>query len=203
MCLVCGECGSFYGSKVWHSTSKYRRVIWQCNAKFKNDEKCGTPHIYEDNLKKTFIDAFNSLLENKDEILKDYGEIIQALTDTSKHDKESTKLQSEMEVVIGLLDKCIGKNAHSALDQTEYEERYKALAERYEDIKKGLVEIDEKRLERSAKRDSIATFMRELEQRDGLVAEFDEELWNAATEKVVVYSEHEITFTFKDAMELE
>lgn len=37
--IVCGECGSFYGSKVWHSTSKYRRVIWQCNAKFKNDKK--------------------------------------------------------------------------------------------------------------------------------------------------------------------
>jgi|GEM_PF-7021300 len=47
-----------------------------------------------------------SLLENKAEILKNYVEIIQALTDTSKHDKESTKLQSEMEVVIGLLDKC-------------------------------------------------------------------------------------------------
>jgi len=26
--VVCGECGSFYGSKVWHSTSKYRKVIW-------------------------------------------------------------------------------------------------------------------------------------------------------------------------------
>ena len=26
--IVCGECGNFYGSKVWHSTSKYRRTIW-------------------------------------------------------------------------------------------------------------------------------------------------------------------------------
>ncbi len=41
--IVCGECGSFYGSKVWHSTSKYRRVIWQCNSKFKNKNKCSTP----------------------------------------------------------------------------------------------------------------------------------------------------------------
>ena len=23
------------GSKIWNSTSKYRRVIWQCNSKFK------------------------------------------------------------------------------------------------------------------------------------------------------------------------
>jgi predicted transcriptional regulator len=37
--LICGECGGFYGSKVWHSTSKYRRTIWQCNRKFKNDKK--------------------------------------------------------------------------------------------------------------------------------------------------------------------
>ncbi|WP_193441472.1 recombinase family protein, partial [Streptococcus suis] len=27
--LVCGDCGHFFGSKVWHSTSKYRRVIYQ------------------------------------------------------------------------------------------------------------------------------------------------------------------------------
>ena len=42
--LVCSCCGGFFGSKVWHSTSKYRRVIWQCNHKFKNGEKCTTPH---------------------------------------------------------------------------------------------------------------------------------------------------------------
>ena len=29
--VICGDCGGFYGSKVWHSTSKYKRIIWQCN----------------------------------------------------------------------------------------------------------------------------------------------------------------------------
>lgn len=33
--LVCGDCGNFYGSKVWHSDSKYRQVIWQCNQNTK------------------------------------------------------------------------------------------------------------------------------------------------------------------------
>ena len=41
--LVCGDCGEFFGSKVWHSTDKYRRVIWQCNGKFKGKRRCGTP----------------------------------------------------------------------------------------------------------------------------------------------------------------
>jgi hypothetical protein len=38
--IVCGDCGNYYGLKVWHSTSKYRRTIWQCNHKFKGTEKC-------------------------------------------------------------------------------------------------------------------------------------------------------------------
>ncbi len=33
-----------------------------------------------------------------------------------------------------MLRKCIDENANSALHQTEYEERYNALVERYENI---------------------------------------------------------------------
>ena len=201
--IVCGECGSFYGSKVWHSTSKYRRIIWQCNHKFKNEKKCKTPHIYEDDLKKAFLDAFNSLLENKEEILQNYETIIQALTDTSKLDIESTKLQSEGEVVAELIIKCIDENANTILDQAEYQKRYTALEERYENIKNRLEEINNKRLERTAKRESMEEFIRILQYNNTILTEFDEELWNAVIEKVRIYSELKITFEFKDGIELE
>ena len=44
--IQCGCCGGWYGPKVWHSNSKYRRVIWQCNAKFKDKTPCN-PHIID------------------------------------------------------------------------------------------------------------------------------------------------------------
>jgi site-specific DNA recombinase len=62
----CGQCGSWYGSKVWHSTDKYRQVIWQCNHKFDNDERCATPHLTDDEIKAFFISAVNKLLPEKD-----------------------------------------------------------------------------------------------------------------------------------------
>lgn len=43
--LFCGDCGSAFGSKVWHSTNKYKRTIYQCNAKYKGEHKCQTPHV--------------------------------------------------------------------------------------------------------------------------------------------------------------
>lgn len=200
--IICGECGSFYGSKVWHSTSKYRMVIWQCNSKFKNNEKCTTPHIYEDELKQAFIGAFNSILKNKDEILQGYETIIKALTDTSELDKESSKLQNEIEIVTEMLRRCVEENTHSVLNQTEYEERYNALAQRYESIKKELEVIEKKTLEKSAKYESILAFIKELEKKDSLLEKFDEELWGATINTITIKANNEVIFEFKDGTKL-
>lgn len=62
---------------------------------------------------------------------------------------------------------------------------------------------NEKRLERRANYESIVNFSKKLEQREGLITEFDEELWKSTVEKVVVNTEDKITFVFKDGMELE
>ena len=72
--IKCGECGSWYGSKVWHSNSKYRRMIWQCNHKFDNGKKCKTPHLNEDEIKEHFfISAVNKLLSEKKKYLKTFN----------------------------------------------------------------------------------------------------------------------------------
>jgi site-specific DNA recombinase len=70
----------------------------------------------------------------------------------------------------------------------------------YGNIRKGLEEINEKHLERSAKRESTAAFIKELEQSKGVITEFDEGLWNSTIEKVLVNMEDKITFVFKDGM---
>ena len=41
--LICADCGGYYGQKVWHSTDKYRRLIWRCNAKFNGEKQMRHP----------------------------------------------------------------------------------------------------------------------------------------------------------------
>ena len=62
--IRCGCCGGWYGSKVWHSNDKYRRVIWQCNHKFKDKTRCKTPHLTEDEIKAAFVRMVNKLYED-------------------------------------------------------------------------------------------------------------------------------------------
>jgi len=201
--IVCGECGSFYGSKVWHSNSKYKRTIWQCNSKFKNDKKCSTRHLDEEKIKSAFVEAFNSLYNNKEEILEGYEEILSVLTDTSALGKEEKRLLKERDVVLEQLRDCVDENAKTAIDQAEYQKKYSALAKKHENIGMQILEIENKKLAHTAKRESIKVFLEEIRQREGLLVEFDEDLWNAVVERVVVANGNLVRFEFKDGMEVE
>ena len=79
--IKCGDCGSWYGSKVWHSTSKYRKTIWQCNHKFDEGEKCTTPHLDEETIKGLFVKAVNILLTERNEIIENFNAIKDTLFD--------------------------------------------------------------------------------------------------------------------------
>ena len=65
--IKCGECGGFFGAKVWHNTDKYRRTIYRCNNKY-DGHKCRTPHVTEDEVKIAFVTAFNKLVTEREEI---------------------------------------------------------------------------------------------------------------------------------------
>ena len=106
--IICGECGGIYGSKVWHSNTENRSLVWQCNEKYRG-QHCSTPHLTEDEIKAAFLAAFNIVLGNRDEIIEAYEEVIAALTDTADLDAEQETLENESEVVLGLIQKIISE----------------------------------------------------------------------------------------------
>jgi len=109
--LVCGDCGSFFGSKVWHSNDKYRRVIWQCNSRFKNKERCKTPNLKGDKIKDAFVEVFNSIIDHRDEIIGNYEDIIDEIINGSQNCAESIKLQRELDRATKQLTDCVDENA--------------------------------------------------------------------------------------------
>jgi predicted nuclease with TOPRIM domain len=153
-------------------------------------------------LKRAFIDAFNSLIENKDEIIKGYEEIIHTLTDTSVLDKETEKLQSESDILRGLIKKCVDENATIALEQTEYQRQYFALVNRHEEVQNRLEGLSSQIDIRRANRENIENFIKILQCNGDLLINFDEELWFATVESLIVHNEREFIFTFKDGTKL-
>ena len=201
--IVCGDCGAFYGPKIWHSNSKYRRVIWQCNEKFNGEKKCSTPHLREEDIKARFLAAFNQLLDGKDALLEDYRIMQDRLTNCAAIDTEMDELLREIAVVTELTQRCIQENARSAQSQEEYAERYNGYVARYEKTKARADTLQEQKKQRQAKADIIGGFMFALHEREAGVTEFDNALWLAVVLKATTYHDGRLMFTFQNGMEIE
>ena len=200
--IKCGECGSWYGSKVWHSTSKYRRTIYQCNYKFDGDKKCETPHLDEETLKQLFVSAVNKLFTAKDEIINNFNLIKNELFDTTALKTEQTELQNEIAVIAEFIQKCIEENARVALGQKEYQERYETLVARYNTAKAKFDEVSEQIASKKARGELVKTFIAELKKQDSLITEFDKQLWFSLLDFITVHIDTNVRFTFKDGTEI-
>ena len=201
--LVCGCCCGLYGSKVWHSNSKYRRVIWQCNAKFKGKQKCDTPHLTEESIQQKFLAAFNGLLADRDIIITDTKELMARLTDTTGLEEEAARLRNEMAGISQSVRTLIDRNARSGIDQQDYESEYQRMAERFAELENQLKDIEAEYDRRKMQRSALINFLKTLKSTQAPIADFTSQLWNALVEKATVDADGSVVFTFRNGMKMQ
>ena len=201
--IKCAECGSWYGSKVWHSNDKYRRVIYRCNHKFDGNRKCETPHVTEEEIIAAFIKAMNTLITEKDEIIENIHLIRQTVCDVTALEQEQDKLRNEMEIVVELTQSCVAENARTAQNQEDYQKRYDGLVERYEKVKSRYDAIVEAIEEKQAHYEKLGIFIDTLEKHGEPITEFDAGMWGSMVEYITVDKDKKMTVTFKDGSGVE
>ena len=201
--IKCAECGSWYGSKVWHSNDKYRRVIYRCNHKFDGNRKCETPHVTEKEITAAFIKAMNILITERDEIIENIQLIRQTVCDVTALEQEQDKLRSEMEIVVELTQSCVAENARTAQNQEDYQKRYDGLVERYEKVKSRYDAIVEAIEEKQAHYEKLGIFIDTLEKHGEPITEFDAGIWGSMVEYITVDKDKKMTVTFKDGSEIQ
>ena len=201
--LVCGDCGEFYGSKVWHSTDKYRRVIWQCNGKFKGERRCGTPHLTEEAVKRLFLQAVARLTEEREVLLETCVMLRDEYLNTEATDAECLALADEMEVVEALTKKLIAENATTAMPQDEYNRKYDALVQRYHAAEERTAQLQDQKFRKRFQADVMDCFITELMTLDdSLPVQYSDRLWLNLIDRVTVYEDGSLVFRFKNGAEI-
>jgi len=199
--LICADCGESFGSKVWHSTDKYRRTIWQCNAKFRRQHKCATPHLTEDEIKTAFVKALNKLITSKDGIMEDLKAIRAMLLDTSDLESQLAEANVELEVSRNLATSCFRGKAITEDDVSSGRfESYQARYVKAREIVEGLESQITDRRNRSRK---MGKFISELGKMDGPLFEFSEHMFTGLADHIAVYSKKRLVVAFKCGTEIE
>ena len=201
--LVCAECGSFFGSKVWQSNTKYRKTIWQCNRKFDKIHKCDTPHVTDDEIKQRFVSAYNKLTFHKKTLLEDCRLIQETICDCTELESKLGGLYREAKVLAELIRKCVEENAFTVLNQQEYQKRYNGYVSEYKKLESKISDLEKEKTERKQKEVLIGAFMFEVSEYGNAIEEFDEQLWMMVIDCVIVYPDGRLGFKFRNGVEIE
>lgn len=199
--IVCGDCGGFYGRKIWHSNTEKASWHWHCNNKFLKRKYCTTPTLKEESLQETFVEVFNGLIRRKKEIEENYRLCLAVITDTTEYERQMEKLDKEATEVQTLIRSLLieyGRSADSnniAAQYEEYERRLDAIARLREDL-------DMKIASCSLKRTQVTAFLMELKKHEHPLSEFDPLAWQATVNHARVDHDCNITFCFRDGSEV-
>ena len=200
--ILCADCGGIFGAKTWHSTDRYRRVIWQCNDKFKGEHKCETPHLTEKRLKELFLSALGAYLSDRETVIVRLRDTQRVLTDTDFIDEDIRTLEEELTAVTEMLRLCIEENAANATTEETYRATHAELCRRFEETEARLTSLQKQRDRMKADAIAIGGMMFELGELTALPLTFDEKLWNGTIDHVIVYADERVVFCFKDGKEI-
>ena len=181
--IVCGDCGGFYGRKVWHSNSSYRSYAWHCNNKFTRRKYCNTPSVKEDALERCFVEAFNNLLARKDEIAQNYEMCMDAITDDTAYRTRlaevdticqglSAKMHDNLTRESRLVDDCE--------DSSPLKKERDEITAEYEILQKEYQELNSKIALCAARKVQVRGFLELLKKQGTVLTEFDPLIWQAA-----------------------
>ena len=201
--IKCGCCGGWYGAKIWHSTDKYRRVIYRCNKKYAHKGKpCSTRHLTECEIKQIFVKALNSLVEVKENVIAELRSLIDSVCQTGELVEERGRVEQELSVLVERLETLIRENARVAQDQTVYLKQENEIRARYLEQQAALEKLDEQLSEREGKRNALESMIQVVCGINEEQVAFDEELWGGLLDHIVVKEDGTVVVVFKGGIEV-
>lgn len=196
--IICSDCGGFYGRKVWHSNSKYKKLIWRCNHKYEQDMVCSTPNLTEEEIEKAFIKAFNQVLGEKQQHIKRFEALLPILADTSKLDEQLQAAQAEHSRLMNDLRLFMDENTLHVQDQVEYNRKFTEKSQLCEAKEAEIGNLEKQLLEQSGRKELIKRCLEEIQKCGEILTKFDVNLWNSMVESVTISHNKTFGFLFRD-----
>ena len=198
--VVCGDCGAYYGHRVWHSNTRYRRNIWLCNEKYDNGSKCHPPRVTDDELEQAFIVAANQMLVHKAEYIDSYEErILPLMINATPLEERRESLKAEMLKLNAEAERLIHDNATRPQDQLEYAKKFDELTQALAQKEAEITSLEEQIGELYATKKQVEIFLEALRQSDeDCIKTFRVSTWHAFVDYAEITAGKTIVFHMRD-----
>lgn len=200
--IICGECGAYYGHRVWHSTSPFRKYIWLCNEKYAHGTPCASPKIEEPEIESAFLIAANRILKQRDCFTKEYMDaFLPMIGDTSHLEMRIVLLNEEFNMFVKQIEQLVEENAHKAQDQDEYAKRFALLNERIQQKKAEITVAEEEKANLLIRKENARIYIEGLNALASPLKKFDVVVWHKLVDHAKIMPNKIIIFHMRDGHE--
>ncbi|MBQ6105324.1 MAG: recombinase family protein [Lachnospiraceae bacterium] len=205
--LECGFCGKNLSRRRWHSSSIYKKTIWQCVASTKGGKRLcpDSKGIPEQVIEEAFVESYRLLSSDNQDVMKEFlKRIEETLGDKTvqlNYDKACRNKKEYAEKRKKLLEKYVDGSVEKDIYELTDKDYQKRISEAVAQIEYfGNLLQDNKNLSRR-----IEEFERVLEKNQ-VLEQFDRSVFESMIEKVIVggiddegkKDPYKITFIYKN-----
>lgn len=204
--LECGFCGASLSRRRWHSSSKYKKTIWQCVKSTKSGKRfCpDSKGIPEEVIEDAFIESYRMLCADNKDVLEEFIHRIEKTLSGDTIKDKVINLQKRVNVVQGKRKKLLDNYLTGIVAQDIYEETDVGFEKELSDLKAKIKLLEQQMDEEDSLQRRVADFRNALSQNE-VLEEFDRGIFESIIEKVIVggFDEegnkdpYKITFIYK------
>lgn len=204
--LECGFCGASLSRRRWHSSSKYKKTIWQCVKSTKSGKRfCpDSKGIPEEVIEDAFIESYRMLCADNKDVLEEFIHRIEKTLSGDTIKDKVINLQKRANVVQSKRKKLLDNYLTGIVAQDIYEETDVGFEKELSDLKAKIKLLEQQMDDEDSLQRRVADFRKALSQNE-VLEEFDRGIFESIIEKVIVggFDEegnkdpYKITFIYK------
>lgn len=197
--IFCSHCGGLYGPRIWHSNNRYRKIVWICNSRSKNDN-CFSKTINDEVLEQAFLEAAGLIIKDKNTVIQNLENRILNDFNTEPIEKELACLELKNEIIITALNDMVISKSSSTIDSINFEEKYSNLEKEYDHHQREIDKLNERKTAIIVTKQKLKLYLKYLSNIIS-IEKFNEKDLRSMVDKIITDGEI-LTFIFKDGKEV-
>ena len=206
-CMVeCGFCGSNLSRRRWHSSSKYKKTIWQCVTSTKKGKRfCpDSKGIPEQVIEEAFIESYRMLCTDNKDVLDEFLKRVEKSLNEDTVKEKLRSLQASERKIVAKRKKLLDSYLDGTVSKEVYEDADIDCEKKLTEVRAQIDVMDAKLNDEKSIKQRVDEFRKALSQNQ-VREEFDRGIFESIVEKVIVggYDEegkkdpYRVTFIYK------
>lgn len=201
--LYCEKCGKTLKRRHWNSGTKSAKIVWQCNSYIEGKKNCSAKAVDDLLLKRAFIQLYNDMVVDKGSFFKVFLENVERVinkdtigVDISKTSNEITQLEQDLSELVQL-------KIRKQIDDKYYNKEYAKITAELETLNLKKDELLNSKLNDTKHKEKVEYIKETIGNGNEPLTEFDDSLFVALIDKVIIKSPKHFRFVFESGIEME